>query len=155
MENKKEEFNYQSFEDDALLKLKQGFSLEGENGVLAPLLKHLLEAGLQGELSSHLSTCGATGNRRNGLSRKTVKTHFGNIDVSTPRDRECSFEPQLLPKRQTSFGDGLEYRIISLYASGMSYTDICDHLNKVCQLTISPASITAITDKILPEIEAW
>ena len=153
--NKTKEFDYSSFEQDALLKLKQGVSLEGEKGILAPLLKRLLEAGLQGELTNHLSQPGENRNRRNGLSTKQVKTHYGNIEVSTPRDRACSFEPELLPKRQTTLGEGLDHKIISLYALGMSYTDICDHLSEMYQLTVSPASITAITDKILPEIEAW
>lgn len=153
--NKTEGFDYKEFEKDALLKLKQGISLEGENGVLAPLLKRLLEAGLQGELDGHLSQCGGTRNRRNGLSTKKVKTHYGTIDVSTPRDRNGSFEPELLAKRQTTLGEGLDHKIISLYALGMSYTDICDHLSEMYQLNISPSSITAITDKIIPEIEEW
>ena len=153
--NKTEGFDYKEFEKDALLKLKQGISLEGENGVLAPLLKRLLEAGLQGELDGHLSQCGETRNRRNGISTKKVKTHYGSIDVSTPRDRNGSFEPELLAKRQTTLGEGLDHKIISLYALGMSYTDICDHLSEMYQLNISPSSITAITDKIIPEIEEW
>jgi putative transposase len=153
--NKTEEFDYKEFEKEALLKLKQGVSLEGENGVLAPLLKRLLESGLQGELSNHLSQCGEGKNRRNGLSSKKVKTHYGSIEVSTPRDRNGSFEPELLAKRQTTLGEGLDHKIISLYALGMSYTDICDHLSEMYQLNVSPASITAITDKIIPEIEEW
>lgn len=153
--NTREEFDYKEFEKDALIKLKQGVSLEGENGVLAPLLKRLLESGLQGELSNHLSQCGEGKNRRNGLSTKKVKTHYGSIEVSTPRDRNGSFEPELLPKRQTTLGEGLDHKIISLYALGMSYTDICDHLSEMYQLNVSPASITAITDKIIPEIDEW
>lgn len=153
--NKTEEFDYKEFEKEALSQLKRGVSLEGENGVLAPLLKRLLESGLQGELSNHLSECGEGKNRRNGLSTKKVKTHYGSIEVSTPRDRNGSFEPELLPKRQTTLGDGLDHKIISLYALGMSYTDICDHLSEMYQLNVSPAAITAITDKIIPEIEEW
>lgn len=153
--NKTEEFDYKQFEKEALSKLKQGVSLQGENGVLAPLLKRLLEAGLQGELEGHLSNPGQRQNRRNGLSSKKVKTHYGTIEVTTPRDRNGSFEPELLPKRQTTLGEGLDHKIISLYALGMSYTDICDHLSEMYQLSVSPASITAITDKILPEIEQW
>lgn len=153
--NKTEEFDYKEFEKEALSKLKQGVRLEGENGILAPLLKRLLEAGLQGELSGHLSQSGETNNRRNGLSSKKVKTHYGSIEVSTPRDRNGSFEPELLAKRQTTLGEGLDHKIISLYALGMSYADICDHLSEMYQLSISPSSITAITDKIVPEIEAW
>jgi putative transposase len=153
--NKTEVFDYKEFEKDALLKLRQGVSLEGENGILAPLLKRLLEAGLQGELEGHLSSPEQSKNRRNGLSSKKVKTHYGSIEVTTPRDRNGSFEPELLPKRQTTLGEGLDHKIISLYALGMSYTDICDHLSEMYQLNISPSSITAITDKIVPEIEEW
>lgn len=153
--NKTEGFDYKEFEKDALAKLKQGVSLEGENGILAPLLKRLLEAGLQGELESHLSSTEQAKNRRNGLSSKKVKTHYGSIEVTTPRDRNGSFEPELLPKRQTTLGEGLDHKIISLYALGMSYTDICDHLSEMYQLNVSPSSITAITDKIIPEIEEW
>jgi len=153
--NKTEEFDYKEFEQAALSKLKQGVSLEGENGILAPLLKRLLEAGLQGELEGHLSNPDQRKNRRNGLSSKKVKTHYGSIEVSTPRDRNGSFEPELLPKRQTTLGEGLDHKIISLYALGMSYTDICDHLSEMYQLNISPSTITSITDKIVPEIEEW
>ncbi len=153
--NKRKEFDYKGFEKEALSKLKQGVSLEGENGVLAPLLKRLLEAGLQGELDGHLSSSEQRKNRRNGLSTKKVKTDYGSIEVSTPRDRNGSFEPELLPKRQTTLGEGLDHKIISLYALGMSYTDICDHLSEMYQLSVSPSSITAITDKIVPEIEEW
>lgn len=152
---KTEEFDYKEFEQEALSKLKQGVSLEGENGILAPLLKRLLETGLQGELEAHLSQSEKSTNRRNGISSKKVKTHYGSIDVSTPRDRNGSFEPELLPKRQTSLGEGLDHKIISLYALGMSYTDICDHLSEMYQLNISPSTITSITDKIVPEIEEW
>ena len=110
--NKTEEFDYKEFEKEALSQLKRGVSLEGENGVLAPLLKRLLESGLQGELSNHLSECGEGKNRRNGLSTKKVKTHYGSIEVSTPRDRNGSFEPELLPKRQTTLGDGLDRKSV-------------------------------------------
>jgi len=153
------QFNYDDFEKEALDKLKRGVSLEGKDGVLAPLLKRLLDASLQGELEGHLleEKAKLTGwnNRRNGLNTKKVKTLYGPIDVTTPRDRNGSFEPEILPKRQTTLGDGLDHKIIGLYALGMSYTDICDHLSQMYQLTLSPATITSITDKILPEIEQW
>jgi putative transposase len=152
-------FIYDEFEKEALAKLKKGVSLEGKNGVLAPLLKRLLEASLQGEMEDHLLEGKAQEpqrkNRRNGLTTKKVKTHYGSIDISTPRDRDGTFEPELLPKRQTTLGDGLDHKIISLYALGMSYKDICDHLSQMYQLTLSPATITSITDKILPEVEQW
>ncbi len=154
-----EKFSYDEFEKEALTKLKKGVSLEGKDGVLAPLLKRLLEASLQGEMESHLLEEKASGidkkNRRNGQTTKNVKTHYGNIDISTPRDRAGTFEPEILPKRQTTLGDGLDHKIISLYALGMSYSDICDHLSQMYQLSLSPATITSITDKILPEVEQW
>lgn len=154
-----EKFSYEEFEREALIKLKKGVSLEGTDGVLAPLLKRLIEASLQGEMESHLIEEKATGtdkkNRRNGQTTKRVKTHYGNVAISTPRDREGTFEPELLPKRQTTLGGGLDHKIISLYALGMSYSDICDHLSQMYQLSLSPATITSITDKILPEVEQW
>ncbi len=154
-----EKFSYEEFEREALIKLKKGVSLEGTDGVLAPLLKRLIEASLQGEMESHLIEEKATGtdkrNRRNGQTTKRVKTHYGNVAISTPRDREGTFEPELLPKRQTTLGGGLDHKIISLYALGMSYSAICDHLSQMYQLSLSPATITSITDKILPEVEQW
>jgi len=154
-----EKFSYDEFEKEALIKLKKGVSLEGKDGVLAPLLKRLIEVSLQGEMESHLLEEKATGtdkkNRRNGQTTKKVKTHYGNVEISTPRDREGTFEPEILPKRQTTLGDGLDHKIISLYALGMSYNDICEHLSQMYQISLSPATITSITDKILPEIEQW
>ncbi len=130
-----EKFDYKSFEPEAIERLRQGESLSGENGVLAPSLKRLLEAGLQGEIASHLSDSNGK-NRRNGASSKQVKTDYGPIQVSTPRDRNGSFDPTLLAKRQTTLGDGIDHKIISLYALGMSYTDICDHLSAMYQMNI-------------------
>ena len=113
-----EQFSYDAFEKEALAKLKKGVSLEGKDGVLAPLLKRLLEASLQGEMETHLQEERASGaerkNRRNGQTTKKVKTHYGSIAISTPRDREGTFEPEILPKRQTTLGDGLDHKIISL-----------------------------------------
>jgi transposase-like protein len=152
-------FKYDDFEKEALDKLKRGVWLEGKDGILAPLLKRLLDASLQGELEGHLMEEKAREagikNRRNGVNTKKVKTLYGPIDITTPRDRNGNFEPEVLPKRQTTLGDGLDHKIIGLYALGMSYTDICDHLSQMYQLTLSPATITSITDKILPEIEQW
>lgn len=153
------EFNYYDFEKEALEKLKRGVSLEGKDGVLAPLLKRLLDASLQGELEGHLleekASDAGIKNRRNGVNTRKVKTLYGSIDITMPRDRNGSFKPEILPKRQTTLGEGLDHKIIGLYALGMSYTDICDHLSQMYQLTLSPGTITSITDKILPEIEQW
>ncbi len=152
MENEK--FNYEAFEDAALSGLRSGKPLEGKDGVLAPLLKRLLEAGLQGELSEHLSQDNQP-NRRNGKTSKEVKTSFGKVVIETPRDRNSTFEPQVLPKRKTVLGEALDHKVISLYSHGMSYNDICKHLDEMYGLTVSPSSLTAITDSIIEDVKAW
>lgn len=154
METKEEPgFNYQRFRQEALVKLQQGQELGGKDGVLAPLIKDLLEAALQGELSAHLS--GSRPNRGNGKASKSVKTAHGTVEIATPRDREGSFSPQILPKRETTLGEGLDNKVLSLYAKGMSYAAIRSHLEELYGLQVSEASLSAVTDKILPVVEAW
>jgi transposase-like protein len=103
-----EAFNFKQFEEAAVEQLRTGKPLEGKNGVLAPLIKRLVEASLAGEMDAHLEqedTAGSV-NRRNGkMSKmsKRVKTGFGTVDIDTPRDRRGSYSPQILPKRQTAF----------------------------------------------------
>ncbi len=84
-----------------------------------------------------------------------MKTSFGNIDVVTPRDRDSSFQPVILPKRETTLGNTLDNKIISLYSKGMSYTDIRSHMEELYGIKVSPATITGITDKIVEEVELW
>lgn len=149
-----ENFNYKEFERAAIEGLRSGKKLEGKDGVLAPLLKRLLEAGLQGELESHLSNDGSS-NRRNGKMSKEVKTSFGKVVIETPRDRNSTFEPQVLPKRKTVLGEALDHKVISLYSFGMSYNDICKHLDEMYGLTVAPSTLTAITDSIIEDVKAW
>lgn len=148
------EFDFNTFEAEALKGLQEGKPLEGKNGVLAPLVKRLLEAGLNGELTAHLSES-ITPNRRNGKMSKSVKTIFGNVDIDTPRDREGSFDPKLIAKRQTVLGDALDHKVISLYGMGMSYNDICKHVEELYGLSVSPSSLTLITDKIIEDVKLW
>src|ERR1035437_8464505 len=119
---KKDKFDYKAFEADAIKQLQDGKSLEGKDGVLAPLIKRLVEASLNGELDGHLAE-EKQGNRRNGKMSKQVKTAFGKVEIATPRDRDGTFEPQLIAKRQTTLGEALDHKIISLYSHGMSYND--------------------------------
>lgn len=155
MEKKqKEKFDYKTFETDAIKQLREGRKLEGKDGVLAPLIKRLVEAGLNGEMDGHL-TESKTVNRRNGKNSKRVKTAFGAVDVTTPRDRNSTFEPQLLPKRQTTLGEALDHKVISLYGKGMSYNDICKHVEELYGLTVSPATLSGITDSIIDEVKSW
>lgn len=154
MEEEKGDFNFKEFEEQAVKRLRSGQSLEGKDGILAPLIKRLIEAGLNGEMDAHLEGS-AKINRRNGKTGKQVKTSFGSVEITTPRDRNGSFEPQLLPKRQTTLGDGLDHKVIAVYGLGMSYKDICKHLEELYGLTVSPATLSSITDKIIEEVKAW
>lgn len=139
--------------DKALSLLQSGKPLEGKEGAITPLIKKLIETSLDGEMENHLNT--SRPNRRNGRGKKQVKTSFGNVDIETPRDRESSFQPQLIPKRQRSLGPSLENKILSLYSMGMSYRDISAHIEEMYGLELSAAQLTVITDKIWPEIEEW
>lgn len=150
----KEKFDYKAFESDAIKQLQEGKKLEGKDGVLAPLIKRLVEAGLNGEMDGHL-TGSKKSNRRNGKNSKRVKTAFGAVDITTPRDRNSTFEPQLLPKRQTTLGDALDHKVISLYGKGMSYSDICAHLEELYGLTVSPATLSSITDRVIEDVKQW
>lgn len=153
-EEEKDRFDYANFEREAIEKLKNGTELGGKDGVLAPMLKRLLEAAMEGEMDAHLNKNDAP-NRRNGKMGKKLKTGFGTIDVNTPRDRNSSFEPEILPKRQTTLGASLDHKVISLYGIGMSYADICAHLEELYGVTTSPATLSTITDRVIDEVKAW
>lgn len=154
MKKKKEPFDFKVFEDEAIEKLKQGKPLEGKDGVLAPLIKRLVEASLNGEMEGHLSEK-KQANRRNGKMSKQVKTAFGKVDIATPRDRDGTFEPQLIAKRQTTLGEALDHKIISLYSHGMSYNDIIKHLEDLYGLSVSTGTLSAITDKVVEDVKTW
>ncbi|MBF0615594.1 MAG: transposase, partial [Nitrospirae bacterium] len=124
---------------------------------MTPLIKRILEAALEGELENHLSDERESGgrNRKNGSTCKTVKTDQIAFELETPRDRNSSFEPEIVKKRQTYPGDALESKIISLYGFGMSYNDISKHIEELYGIEVSPASLSSITDKIIPVIKEW
>ncbi|GAA4421897.1 IS256 family transposase [Nibrella viscosa] len=150
----KKDFDYASFRQEAIQRLMAGDKeLTGTDGVLAPLLKDLLDAVLSGEVQAHVEQ--NRPNRRNGSKAKQVKTAHGPVSVEMPRDREGTFEPQLIAKRQTTLGEGLDNRILSLYSKGLSYEDIQEHLKELYGLEISTGQLSAITDKVLPLVEQW
>lgn len=132
----------------------------GEQGLLKQLTKRLLERAMQGELTHHLgyekhaSAGRGTGNSRNGTTSKTVKGDFGEIVVETPRDRQGTFEPQILKKHQTRF-DGFDDKILSLYARGMTVREIQGHLQEVYGVEVSPTLISDVTDAIIEELKIW
>ena len=123
-------FDIADFKTTALAKLKAGQSLTGKDGILTPLIKHLVEASLEGELEFHLKECQAEGssNRRNGKMTKKMQSDSGAFELETPRDREGSFEPEIVKKRQTVLNESLDNKVLALYALGMSYEAIGEHL---------------------------
>lgn len=150
--------DYADFEAQALAALKENKleALEGKNGLLSELYKKLLEKALEGEIDQHmLYEEVQTKNRKNGKTKKTVRTKGGSFELETPRDRNGSFEPQLVKKRQIFLGSEIESKIVSLFSYGMSYKDIEEHVREMYGVDVSPALISAVTDKVLPEIETW
>ncbi len=140
--------------DAALQALREGKDLTGKDGILTPLIKQLTEAALQGELEAHLATK-TTPNRKNGATRKTMKGPAGSFELDTPRDRAGTFEPQIVKKHQTHLTDELERKIIALFALGNSYQDIRTHIAELYGVSLSNGTINAVTDKLLPELQAW
>ena len=138
----------------ALKAIQSGKPLTGKDGVLAPLIKNLTEAALEGELESHLGQEIAA-NRKNGKSKKTIKTLNGSFELDTPRDRAGTFSPQLIKKHQTTISDEIEEKIIALYGLGMSYKDMSGHLEDIYGISISKGTLTAITDKIIHTVKEW
>lgn len=139
--------------NEALEQIKAGAKIDGKDGVLAPLIKQLTQAALEAELESHLST--EIRNRKNGKSSKTMKSSVGEFDLDVPRDRNGSFEPQLVKKHQTHMSDHIEQKILSLYALGNSYSQITEHIEELYGMSFSKATISAVTDKVIPMLKEW
>ena len=146
----KEKFDF----EQALKAIQSGQSINGKDGVLAPLVKQLTEAALEAELDSHLAD-DVLPNRRNGRSSKTLKTSEGPIDLDTPRDRAGTFEPQIVKKYQSSVTEEIETKILSMYGRGLSYSDISEHVQEMYGISVSTAAISTITDKIIDTVKAW
>lgn len=143
-----------------LANYKKPEDLIGENGLLKQLTKLLVEKALDAELTEHLghdrheSVANASGNTRNGKSKKTLKGEFGELPIEVPRDRHGSFEPQLIPKHQTRW-TGFDDKIISLYARGMTVREIQAHLQEMYGTDVSPSLISSVTDAVSEEVKAW
>jgi transposase-like protein len=144
--------------DEIVEEFRDGKKLTGKGGLLAPLIKQLTEAALEAEIESHIAEDVLRGNknRRNGSNKKTIKgTSDGTFELETPRDRNGTFEPQIVKKYQTTISDEIEEKIISMYGLGMSYRDISSHLEEIYQVSISTATISAVTDKIINKVKEW
>ncbi len=144
----------------AILETYQPETVAEMQEALKDIFGPMFEAMLQGEMSAHLGYESnergekATTNRRNGYSEKTLKTTAGEVKVSVPRDREGSFEPILVGKRQTDVS-GIEDKVLSMYAKGLSQRDIADTIEDIYGFNISHEMISQITDKVLEELEEW
>lgn len=144
-----------SFDMEAALQaLREGKDLTGQDGILTPLIKQLTEAAMKAELDEHLAS-EETPNRKNGRSSKTMKTPTGSFELQTPRDRAGTFEPQIVKKHQTHLTDELERKVIALFALGNSYQDIRTHIADLYGVSLSNGTLNAVTDKLLPELQAW
>ena len=145
-------------------ELLKGLNIKDMNDINAlfkEMVGAVLENGLEGELEEELGYSKydyrnkETENSRNGHTHKTIKTSFGDMDLSVPRDRNGEFEPQLIKKQQTSLSGDIEEKIISMYAKGMTTDDIESHIQDIYGLDVSDSTVSRITDKILPIANEW
>lgn len=140
----------------ALEQFRSGKSLTSKGGAFAPLLKQFLETALEAEMHEHLSEEErASGNKRNGKGRKTIKTLDGEFVLETPQDRHSSFTPEIVKKRETVLADNLASKIIGLYGLGMSFRDISSHIEEMYDVSISHSTLSEITERIIPQVKEW
>jgi putative transposase len=132
--------------------------LIGENGLLKRLTKKLVEGALGAEMTHHLGYAKhqgpGKGNARNGVSSKTLKGDFGEVEIAVPRDRDGSFEPKIVGKHQRRF-TGFDDKILSMYARGMSTREIQGHLAEIYQVEVSASLISEVTDAVVEEVKIW
>jgi putative transposase len=139
---------------------EDGVEITGESGLLASMMKSVLEAALNEELTDHLGyepgdpVGRGSGNSRNGTTSKTLLTESGPVELETPRDRNGTFEPLIVRKGQRRL-DGLDKIVLGLYARGMSTRDITDHLGEIYGVDVSPDLISKITDAVHAEVAEW
>ena len=137
-------------------ELRSGKPLTGKDGAVTPLVKQFIEAALDGEMDEHLSqTREETANRRNGRTRKNLKSSLGGIEIFSPRDRDGSFNPQTIGKRQRILPGDLDEKILALYSRGMSYEDMRRHIQEIYGVEVSDGTINSITDRVIPTIREW
>ncbi|HAQ4629827.1 IS256 family transposase [Enterococcus faecium] len=145
---------------ESILNAYQPESVDDMQDALKDVFGPLFEKMLQGELNNHLGYDAHSkepkehDNRRNGYGTKTLKTSFGEVAIDVPRDREASFEPELIPKRKRDVSD-IEGKVLSMYARGMSQRDIAATVEAIYGFDISHEMISDITDAVLPELEEW
>jgi putative transposase len=140
--------------------LKQGRTPEDVNGLLKQFTKRLVERAMQGEMAEHLGYAkhdpegNNSGNSRNGVTLKTLKGDFGEVEIETPRDRNGEFEPRMVKKNQTRWA-GFDDKILSMYSRGMSVRDIQGHLQEMYGVEVSPGLISDVTDGVMEQARIW
>ena len=143
--------------DNMLVGVKTQEDLWGKDGVITQLNKAILERILNAEMDFHLDDSQSgriAGNSRNGHGKKKVSGSFGEIELETPRDRQSTFEPQIVPKRSTKLGM-IDNAILSLYAKGMTVRDIQATLLELYHVEVSPSLISKVTEAVYEEVEQW
>lgn len=150
-----EKFDFKQFSKNLADSVRNGKPLTGADGVFTPLIKLVLEASLEEEVSEHVKETKSSKNRRNGYGKKKMKSSLGSFELDTPRDRNSSFDPLTVGKRQVTISSDIDKKILGLYGFGMSYSDIQSHLSEMYDFEISDGTISSITDRILPEIKEW
>ncbi len=151
-----ESFDYEQAKQKLKEQFRSGQPLFGKGGAFAPLLQEMLNSILEGEMEGHLDDEQRDkGNRKNGKGKKSLKTSSGTIEISTPRDRLGSFEPEVVKKRETIMAQSLEDKIIGLYSLGTSLRDISVHIKETYDTDISATTLSAITDKVIPLVKEW
>jgi transposase-like protein len=134
--------------------------IAGPGGLLSQLTKRLVERAMEVELTDHLGyephqePAGGAGNTRNGSTPKTLITEHGAVEIKTPRDRDGSFEPQIVRKRQRRF-EGFDEKIIALYSRGLSTRDIEAHLEEIYGVQVGRDLISRVTDAVMDDARAW
>lgn len=147
----------ENYRQKILSGLYNGDSLLGEKGVFTDLLQGFVNAALEGEMDHHMEQSKETGNpnRRNGHTRKAIKSDLGNVSIKTPRDRAGEFEPELIKKRSRTMTTGIDSIILSLYARGHSIEDLRRHIQEIYGIQMSAGSISSITERVWQEVLDW
>jgi len=146
--------------DELLEDVSDPKDLLGKNGLIKQLTKRLVERTLEAELTTHLGyepyerKGHGTDNNRNGKSRKTVQSETGVIDIEVPRDRNGSFEPQMVKKRQRRL-EGFDDKVLAFYSRGLSTRDIQGQLEEIYGVQVSPTLISNVTNAVMDEVRAW
>ena len=144
-----------------LLQASSISSMDDIQNLFKETIAEFMENGLDAELDDELGYSKYdyknkdTDNSRNGHSSKTLRTSFGDVEVSVPRDRKGEYEPQLLKKNQTSISQDIEEKILSMYAKGMTTSDIENHIRDIYGIDVSDTTVSRVTDKILPIAKEW